>query len=67
MTTRKPRAPAHMLRRYTVHYRNIPNGAVYPIGPFSALSSTGALVQAAHRLARVGLTAVEIIATEQGE
>ena len=67
MTTRKPCAPAHMLRSYTVHYRPFRNGVAYPIGPFTALSSTGALVQAAHRLARIGLTAVELIATEQGE
>jgi hypothetical protein len=67
MTTRKPRVPAHMLRSYYIQYRPMRGESLQLLDIVRALSSTGALVQAAHMLARNALLAVEIVATEQGE
>lgn len=66
MTTRKPRAPAHMLRLYALQYRPARGARLEMLSHFTALTPTGALVQAAHALARWKLNAVELIATEQG-
>lgn len=64
----KPRAPAHMLRTYAAQYRPLGDLLIMvPLGKFTALTSTGALVQAAHALARQAVVVVEIVVTEQGE
>ena len=68
MATRKTRAPAHLLRTFTVQYREFHGGPVWGLADFQALTSTGAIVQAAQKLARMAETAVEIVATQhEGE
>lgn len=70
-TPRRPRAPAELLKGFIVQVRTIEPGGTAPskdlitIGHFSALTITGAIVQASGMCARNKIEICEVVATPE--
>lgn len=61
------RADPSTLKTYTVEARATPTAPAYPLGTYTAQSSTGAIVQAAHALARGRVSVFSVTAKMKGE